>query len=103
MEKKNEEANEEAKRALEEFEELENSGGAENAKKSTDVNGRRVFGAAAKVEAPKESKKESDNFYDNSDSDNDMEGTENNDDLGDVRDTASPARNTGSLTETEVP
>ncbi|KAL1225152.1 hypothetical protein V5N11_033563 [Cardamine amara subsp. amara] len=100
MKKKNEEANEEAKRALEEYEEWENSGGAENLKKSAEVSGRRVFGATAKVEAPKESKRESDNFYDNSDSDNDMEGIENND-LGPVRDIASPAKNSGAITETE--
>ena len=52
MKKKNEEANEEAKRALEEYEEWENSGG-ENSKKTVNVSGRRVFGATAKVEAPK--------------------------------------------------
>ncbi|KAG5381544.1 hypothetical protein IGI04_033014 [Brassica rapa subsp. trilocularis] len=95
MKKKNEEANEEAKRAVEEYEEWENSGGAVKPKKTISVSGRRVFGA---IEAPKESKKDSDNFYDNnSDSDiddNDLEG---------VRDTASPARrNTGTTTETEV-
>ncbi|XP_010422597.1 PREDICTED: U3 small nucleolar RNA-associated protein 14 isoform X1 [Camelina sativa] len=100
MKKKNEEAIEEAKRALEEYEEWENSGGEENSKKTADVSGRRVFGATAKVEAPKESRKDSDNFYDNSDSDNDMEGIENND-LRAVRDTASPVRNTGAITETE--
>lgn len=100
MKKKNEEVNEEAKRAFEEYEELENSGGAENPRKSADVSGRRVFGATSKVEAPKESKKDSDNFYDNSDSD--MEGIENND-LGGIGDTASPARNTGAITEAEVP
>ncbi|XP_056854923.1 U3 small nucleolar RNA-associated protein 14 isoform X2 [Raphanus sativus] len=99
MKKKNEEANEEAKRALEEYEEWENSGG-ENSKKPVSVSGRRVFGATAKVEAPKESKKDSDNFYDNSDSDNDMAGVEDND-MEDVRDNASPARNTGTITETE--
>ncbi|EOA19962.1 hypothetical protein CARUB_v10000213mg [Capsella rubella] len=98
MKKKNEEANEEAKRALEEYEEWENTGGEENSKKSADVSGRRVFGATAKVEAPKESKRDSDNFYDNSDSDNDMEGIENND-SGDVRDTASPAKKAGAITE----
>nr|VDD59381.1 unnamed protein product [Brassica oleracea] len=75
---KNEEANEEAKRALED--------------------GRRVFGATAKVEAPKESSKDSDNFYDDSDSDNDMAGIEDNN-IEPVRDNASPARNT--ITETE--
>lgn len=100
MKKKNEEANEEAKRALEEYEEWENSGG-ENSKKPVNVSGRRVFGATAKVEAPKESKKDSDNFYDNSDSDNDMAGAEDND-IEDVRDNASPATNTGTITETEV-
>ncbi|VYS61602.1 unnamed protein product [Arabidopsis thaliana] len=100
MKKKNEEANEEAKRAFGEYKELENFGGEDNPKKSADVSGRRVFGATSKVEAPKESKKDSDNFYDNSDSDNDMEGIENND-LGAVGDTASPARNTGAITETE--
>ncbi|KAF8106106.1 hypothetical protein N665_0147s0062 [Sinapis alba] len=93
MKKKNEEANEEAKRALEEYEEWENSGG-ENSKKNVNVSGRRVFGATAKVEAPKESKKDSDNFYDNSDSDN---GIEDND-IEAVRDNASPAR---TITETE--
>ncbi|KAF8085671.1 hypothetical protein N665_0653s0015 [Sinapis alba] len=94
MKKKNEEANEEAKRALEEYEEWENSGG-ENSKKPVNVSGRRVFGATAKVEAPKESKKDSDNFYDNSDSDDDVAGIEA------VRDNASPARNTGTITDTE--
>ncbi|KAJ0229907.1 U3 ribonucleoprotein [Hirschfeldia incana] len=99
MKKKNEEANEEAKRALEEYEEWENSGG-ENSKKPVSVSGRRVFGATAKVEAPKESKKDSDNFYDNSDSDNDMAGVEDNG-MEDVRDNASPTRNTGTITKTE--
>ncbi|RID75567.1 hypothetical protein BRARA_B02606 [Brassica rapa] len=97
MKKKNEEANEEAKRALEEYEEWENSGG-ENSKKTVNVSGRRVFGATAKVEAPKESRKDSDNFYDDSDSDNDMAGIEDNN-IEPVRDNASPARNT--ITETE--
>ncbi|XP_048612442.1 U3 small nucleolar RNA-associated protein 14-like isoform X1 [Brassica napus] len=97
MKKKNEEANEEAKRALEEYEEWENSGG-ENSKKSVTVSGRRVFGATAKVEAPKESRKDSDNFYDDSDSDNDMARIEDNN-IEPVRDNASPARNT--ITETE--
>lgn len=96
MKKKDEEANEEAKRALEEW---ENSGGPKKPKKSADVSGRRVFGATSKVEAPKESTKDSNNFYDNSDSDNDMEGIENND-VEAVR--ASPARNTGAITEIEV-
>ena len=98
MKKKNEEANEEAKRALEEYEEWENSGG-ENSKKSVTVSGRRVFGATAKVEAPKESRKDSDNFYDDSDSDNDMAGIEDNN-IEPVRDNVSPATNT--ITETEV-
>ena len=96
--KKNEEANEEAKRALEEYEEWENSDG-ENSEKAVNVSGRRVFGATAKVEAPKESRKDSDNFYDDSDSDNDMAGIEDNN-IEPVRDNASPARNT--ITETEV-
>ncbi|CAF2116379.1 unnamed protein product [Brassica napus] len=95
---KNEEANEEAKRALEEYEEWENSDG-ENSEKAVNVSGRRVFGATAKVEAPKESSKDSDNFYDDSDSDNDMAGIEDNN-IEPVRDNASPARNT--ITETEV-
>ncbi|CAN6844851.1 unnamed protein product [Brassica oleracea] len=94
---KNEEANEEAKCALEEYEEWENSDG-ENSKKAVNVSGRRVFGATAKVEAPKESRKDSDNFYDDSDSDNDMAGIEDNN-IEPVRDNASPARNT--ITETE--
>ncbi|CAF2275163.1 unnamed protein product [Brassica napus] len=76
--KKEKEANEEDKRALED--------------------GRRVFGATAKVEAPKESRKDSDNFYDDSDSDNDMAGIEDNN-IEPVRDNASPATNT--ITETE--
>ncbi|KAF3539064.1 hypothetical protein F2Q69_00021470 [Brassica cretica] len=97
MKKKNEEANEEAKRALEEYEEWENSGG-ENSKKTVNVSGRRVFGATAKVEAPKESRKDSDNFYDDSDGDNDMPGIEDNN-IEPVRDNASPARNT--ITDTE--
>ncbi|KAG2281653.1 hypothetical protein Bca52824_052873 [Brassica carinata] len=97
IKKKNEEANEEAKRALEEYEEWENSDG-ENSKKAVNVSGRRVFGATAKVEAPKESRKDSDNFYDDSDSDNDMAGIEDNN-IEPVRDNASPARNT--ITETE--
>lgn len=101
MKKKSEEAKEEAERALEEYEEWENSGGAENPKKSVYVSGRRVFGATAKVEVPKESKKESDNFYDNSDSDNDMDGIKDND-LEAVSHNDSPARNTGTMTETEV-
>ncbi|CAN6929664.1 unnamed protein product [Brassica oleracea] len=79
IKKKNEEANEDAKRALED--------------------GRRVFGATAKVEAPKESRKDSDNFYDDSDSDNDMAGIEDNN-IEPVRDNASPARNT--ITDTKV-
>ncbi|CAH8389040.1 unnamed protein product [Eruca vesicaria subsp. sativa] len=90
MKRKNEEANQEAKRAVEEYEEWENSGG-ENSKKTVNVSGRREFGATAKVEAPKESKKDSDNFYDNSDSDNGIEEEA-------VRDNASPAR---TITETE--
>lgn len=96
MKTKNEEAKEEDKRGLEEYEEFKNSGGAETSKKSTNVGGRRVFGA----EAPKESKKESDNFFDNSDSsDNDMDDN----DLEAVKDNASPARNTKAIMETEVP
>ncbi|XP_023636335.1 uncharacterized protein C57A7.06 [Capsella rubella] len=96
VEKKNEEAKEEAKRAVEEYEELGNSVGAENSRKSTNVGGRRVFGG----ETPKGSKKESDNFFDNSgSSDND---TEDND-LEAVKDNASPARNTETIMETEVP
>ncbi|CAN6829447.1 unnamed protein product [Brassica oleracea] len=75
---KTEEANEEAKRALED--------------------GRRVFGATAKVEAPKESRKDLDNFYDDIDSDNDMAGIEDNN-IEPVRDNASPARNTIADTE----
>lgn len=98
MEKKKEKAKEEAKRALEE---LENPGEAENPKKSVNVSGRRVFGATAKVEVPKESKKDSDNFYDNSDSDNDMDCIKDND-LEAVKDNDSPARNTGTIAETEV-
>ncbi|KAL0846186.1 hypothetical protein Bca101_019432 [Brassica carinata] len=43
MKKKNEEANEEAKRALEEYEEWENSGVAVNSKEPVNVSGRRVF------------------------------------------------------------
>ncbi|KAG7550009.1 hypothetical protein ISN45_Aa06g008420 [Arabidopsis thaliana x Arabidopsis arenosa] len=86
--------NEEAKREHEKYEEFENSGGAETSKKSTNVGGRRVFGA----EAPKESKMESDNFFDNSDSsDNDMDDNE----LEAVKDNASPARNTKTIMETE--
>ncbi|KAF3566105.1 hypothetical protein DY000_02010879 [Brassica cretica] len=84
MKKKNEEANEEAKRALEEYEEWESSGGAVNLKIPISVSGRRVFGA---TEAPKEFKKDSDNFYDNN-SDSDIDDN----DLEDVRDVASPAR-----------
>ncbi|CAN7084874.1 unnamed protein product [Brassica oleracea var. botrytis] len=98
IKKKNEEANEDAKRALEEYEEWENSDG-ENSKKAVNVSGRRVFGATAKVEAPKESRKDSDNFYDDSDSDNDMAGIEDNN-IEPVRDNASPARNT--ITDTKV-
>ncbi|KAG2265118.1 hypothetical protein Bca52824_072197 [Brassica carinata] len=97
IKKKNEEANEDAKRALEEYEEWKNSDG-ENSKKAVNVSGRRVFGATAKVEAPKESRKDSDNFYDDSDSDNDMAGIEDNN-IEPVRDNASPARNT--ITDTE--
>ncbi|XP_022564354.2 uncharacterized protein LOC111198322 [Brassica napus] len=67
-------------------------------KKTVNVSGRRVFGATAKVEAPKESRKDSDNFYDDSDSDNDMAGIEDNN-IEPVRDNASPATNT--ITETE--
>uniref|UniRef100_A0A0D3BXU5 Uncharacterized protein n=1 Tax=Brassica oleracea var. oleracea TaxID=109376 RepID=A0A0D3BXU5_BRAOL len=78
IKKKTEEANEEAKRALED--------------------GRRVFGATAKVEAPKESRKDLDNFYDDIDSDNDMAGIEDNN-IEPVRDNASPARNTIADTE----
>uniref|UniRef100_A0A1J3J0L4 U3 small nucleolar RNA-associated protein 14 n=1 Tax=Noccaea caerulescens TaxID=107243 RepID=A0A1J3J0L4_NOCCA len=103
MKKKNEEAIEEAKRALEEYEELENSAGAENSENPATVSGRKTFGATAKVEAPKKSKKESDNFYDNnSDSDNDMDGIEDND-LEAVRDNnaSSPARNIETITDTE--
>ena len=68
-------------------------------KKTVNVSGRRVFGATAKVEAPKESRKDSDNFYDDSDSDNDMAGIEDNN-IEPVRDNVSPATNT--ITETEV-
>ncbi|KAL9809766.1 putative small-subunit processome, Utp14 protein [Arabidopsis thaliana] len=90
-EKENEEAKEEGKRDIEE---LEKFGGAETSKKSTNVVGRRVFGA----EAPKESEKESDNLFDNSDSsDNDMEDNE----LEAVKDNASPARNTETIMEAE--
>jgi len=92
VKKKNEEAKEEGKRDIEE---LEKFGGAETSKKSTNVVGRRVFGA----EAPKESEKESDNLFDNSDSsDNDMEDNE----LEAVKDNASPARNTETIMEAEV-
>ncbi|CAH2071981.1 unnamed protein product [Thlaspi arvense] len=101
MKKKQEEANEEAKRLVEEYEEWENPDGAENPKNSVNVIGRRSFGETAIVEAPKESKKEANNFYDNSDSDNDMDGIEDNDVVA-VRDNASPARNTGTITETEI-
>ncbi|KAH0908098.1 hypothetical protein HID58_031419 [Brassica napus] len=90
MKKKNEEANEEANRAVEEYEEWENSGGAVKPKKTISVSGRRVFGA---TEAPKESKKDSDNFYDNN-SDSDIDDN----DLEDVRDVASPSRrNNGTI------
>ncbi|KAF3554616.1 hypothetical protein F2Q69_00015159 [Brassica cretica] len=97
IKKKTEEANEEAKRALEEYEEWKNSDG-ENSKKAVNVSGRRVFGATAKVEAPKESRKDLDNFYDDIDSDNDMAGIEDNN-IEPVRDNASPARNTIADTE----
>ncbi|KAJ4876595.1 U3 ribonucleoprotein (Utp) family protein [Raphanus sativus] len=94
MKKKNEEANEQAKRALVEYEEWETSGGAVSPKKTVSFCGRRVFGA---TEAPEESKKDSDSFYDNSDSDNNMNS------IDDARDIASPSRtNTGTITETEV-
>ncbi|KAJ0265081.1 hypothetical protein HA466_0014380 [Hirschfeldia incana] len=67
MKKRNEEANEDAKRA------------------------------SRSMKTPKESKKDSYSFYDNSDSDNDMNGIE------DARDIASPSRrNTGTIIETEV-
>ncbi|ESQ40396.1 hypothetical protein EUTSA_v10015339mg [Eutrema salsugineum] len=90
-----------AKRALEECEEWENSGGAKNPKKYAHVGDRREFGAAAKVEASIESKKESDNFFNNSDSDSDdMDDIEDND-LKAVKHNASPARNTGTITETQ--
>ncbi|CAN8288772.1 unnamed protein product [Cochlearia groenlandica] len=94
MKKKKEEANEEAKRALEEYEEWENSGGTENPRKPAHVSGRRVFGVTAKAESPKESKKESDNFYDNSDSDNDMDNDF-------VSDNASPG-DPGTVTDSEM-
>ncbi|KFK30830.1 hypothetical protein AALP_AA6G031200 [Arabis alpina] len=100
MKKKSEEAKQEAERTLQEYEEWENSGGVESPKKSVNVSGRRVFGSTSKVEVPKESKKESDNFYDNSDSDNDMDGIKDND-LEAVRDNDSLARDTGTITETE--
>lgn len=68
----------------------ENSGGAVKPKKTISVSGGRVFGA---TEAPKESKKDSDNFYDNN-SDSDIDDN----DLEDVRDVASPARrNNGTI------
>ena len=77
----------------------EKNSDGENSKKAVNVSGRRVFGATAKVEAPKESRKDLDNFYDDIDSDNDMAGIEDNN-IEPVRDNASPARNT--ITETEV-
>ncbi|KAL0772726.1 hypothetical protein Bca101_037877 [Brassica carinata] len=76
----------------------EKNSDGENSKKAVNVSGRRVFGATAKVEAPKESRKDLDNFYDDIDSDNDMAGIEDNN-IEPVRDNASPARNTIADTE----
>ncbi|XP_010522794.1 PREDICTED: uncharacterized protein C57A7.06 [Tarenaya hassleriana] len=89
MKKRNDEAVEEAKHALEVYGELKSADGAENAEKSMTVSGRRVFGAAGRKEAPKElKKKESDNFYDTSDSENDVDDKEDAANFGVERDDA---------------
>lgn len=85
LKKRKEEADEEAKLALQEYEsslkQMEDSSGAESPKlKST--SGRRVFGAA-KTHAPKSRNRvKADNFYANSDSDDDLEARENPVDVG---------------------
>lgn len=86
LKKRKEAADEEAKLALQEFEsslrQMEDSSGAENSKIKAS-SGRRVFGAAAKMHAP-ESRNitKSDNFYTNSESEDDLEAKENIVDVG---------------------
>ena len=85
MKKRNEAAAEEAKLALEDFDslskQLEGLGGAEDLNGGPS-SGRMVFNAAGK-QAPKPNKSESDNkskldnFYDNSDCENDLEAEDN--------------------------
>ncbi|KAK0581539.1 hypothetical protein LWI29_014953 [Acer saccharum] len=86
LKKRKEEAVEEAKLALQEYEsslkELEDTGGEENAKVGI-TSGRRVFGAAKRdVPKPKPSNKmKTDNYYRNSDSEDDLD---ENIDVGNV-------------------
>lgn len=82
MEKRKEAAAEEAKLALQEFDNslknLEYSSGSEEPKVAS-ISGRRVFGAAKAQVPDKSNKVESDNFYGNSDSEDDLETRENGD------------------------
>ncbi|KAK5776405.1 U3 small nucleolar RNA-associated protein 14 [Gossypium arboreum] len=82
MKKRKEEAIEEAKLALQEYEQLEGTNDAENSKPAT-ASGRRVFGRANN-EVPDSNKKtktdnkmKMDNYYGNSDSEDDLKAKEN--------------------------
>ncbi|KAK8497530.1 hypothetical protein V6N13_002934 [Hibiscus sabdariffa] len=81
MKKRKEEAIEEAKLALQEYEQLEGKNGVVNSKSAT-ASGRRVFGRANN-EVPnsnkkaKTSKMKVDNYYGNSDSEDDLEANDN--------------------------
>ncbi|KDP28173.1 hypothetical protein JCGZ_13944 [Jatropha curcas] len=84
LKKKKEEAAEEAKLALQEYEsslnQLEGAAGLENTKAGT-VSGRRVFGASGMQAIEKNNKIKSDNSYANSDSEEEL-GEREDDDLG---------------------
>ncbi|XP_044508878.1 U3 small nucleolar RNA-associated protein 14-like [Mangifera indica] len=80
MKKRKEEAIEEAKHALQEYEsslkELEGTGEEENSKAGV-TSGRRVFGAIQKEVSKPNNKIKTDNYYRNSDSEDDLEPEEN--------------------------
>lgn len=82
MKKRKEEAIQEAKAALQEYEsslkKLEGTGGEENLKGGT-TSGRRVFGPVKREVLVPSNKIETDNYYGNSDSEDDLEAEENMD------------------------
>lgn len=82
MKKRKEEAIQEAKAALQEYEssskKLEGTGGEENLKGGT-TSGRRVFGPVKREVLVPNNKIETDNYYGNSDSEDDLEAEENMD------------------------